>query len=417
LLLLTIATIGLGQLLDEYEGYGGSSYVEFIIGCTAAAFGFVALFLLVRTRANTAKEAEANEMNRWLLNSLFEGVYAIDTKMRTIFWNRAAERLTGFQAQEMLGRNVHHQLHAGHGEAFPTPEECPVCQALRSDEDGKARHEIFWRKDGSSFPAEYSVKPILQESGSRCLGSVITFRDVTERSKAEELIRKTERLSVAGQLAAGVAHEIRNPLTALKGFSQLLKKHKTEKEAYVDIMLEELDRIQYIVNEFTFLADPHITEYKECDLISIYASAQPIVESYAANVGVRIEAGWDEDVPRLECDEGRIRQLMIHLMNNAIEAMPDGGTITVQIRSHAADGRILFSVKDEGVGISKERLLRLGEPFYTTKEKGTGLGLMVCYKIVEAHSGTLIIDSEQGSGTEVQLFLPVSHRRPGARGR
>jgi signal transduction histidine kinase len=214
---------------------------------------------------------------------------------------------------------------------------------------------------------------------------------------------------VVGQLAAGVAHEIRNPLTALKGFMQLLHQNADENRKYFEIMLTELERINYIVGEFMVLSKPHNQQQlQDHDIHVILMSIIPILESQAILHNVIIRVDPVQDLPRVKCDVNQIKQVLINLMKNAIEAMPNGGTVTVRFEKDMPRRELVVYIEDQGEGMPPELLERLGEPFLTTKEKGTGLGLMVCYKIIQAHGGTISFGSTPGEGTCVKLVLPAS---------
>jgi two-component system sporulation sensor kinase A len=237
---------------------------------------------------------------------------------------------------------------------------------------------------------------------------VFVVRDITERKMAEELLRKSDKLSIVGQLAAGVAHEIRNPLTAIRGFTQLLQTGKM-KEEYISIMLSELDRIELIVNEFLLLAKPQAVIYQQRDVRTLLWNIVALLEAQAIMNNIQIKTKFQDHVPLINCEENQLKQVFINVLKNAIEAMSTGGTIDIQVLNEAA-GEVLIRFVDEGNGIPEERISRLGEPFYTTKEKGTGLGLMISYKIIQEHQGQIQIISQINRGTVVEIRLPVAER-------
>ncbi|MDF2927567.1 MAG: hypothetical protein K0R57_6481 [Paenibacillaceae bacterium] len=236
---------------------------------------------------------------------------------------------------------------------------------------------------------------------------LLVARDVTERKKAEELMVKSEKLSVVGQLAAGVAHEIRNPLTSLKGFLQLLQKRTNENGFFFELMLSELDRINNIVSEFLVLSKPQAVKFERSNLVGIVQVVISFLSSQALLSNVQIIACIQtESEVLVDCDENQLKQVFINLLKNALEAMPHGGTITVTVRQSASD-KVLIQFEDQGQGIPPERIPKLGEPFYTTKEKGTGLGLMVTFRIIHDHGGTVRVRSQLGIGTVFDVELPV----------
>lgn len=236
------------------------------------------------------------------------------------------------------------------------------------------------------------------------------MRDLTERRQDEERMIRSEKLSVIGQLAAGVAHEIRNPLTALKGFTQLLRNKYAEHGYYFDIMGTEIDRINLIVNEFMTLAKPHYNSYQHNDIVQIMQSVLSIVDTQAMLLGVEIDFSPQEHLPKLYCNENQLKQVFLNVIKNALEAMLTGGTVTISIRYDSSDQYIHVKIQDQGVGMPEDVMKRIGEPFLTTKDKGTGLGLMVSSRIIEEHRGTMFIKSNPGEGTLIDIQLPLKQQ-------
>ncbi len=225
--------------------------------------------------------------------------------------------------------------------------------------------------------------------------------------RAEEMMIKSEKLAIAGQLAVGVAHEIRNPLTSLKGFVHLMKNGESGNIKYLDVMTSELNRIELIVSEMLVLAKPQAISFKMKDLNDIMQDVIALIEPQANMNNIEIDLKNDLQNVLVECDENQLKQVFINTLKNALEAMPNGGKINVWIKQ--MEDRILVRIVDYGCGIPKERMSKLGEPFYTTKEKGTGLGLMISHKIIENHQGCMNIDSEVDKGTVVDIMLPIYH--------
>lgn len=230
--------------------------------------------------------------------------------------------------------------------------------------------------------------------------------DITEIRDNEELLVKTEKLAVLGELAAGIAHEIRNPLTTLRGFVQLLQAQSEHQNSfYMEIMLSEINRINEIVGEFLVLAKPTTANHVTKDIRLILQQVIMLMEMDCTLHNITIAHTFDCEQYLVECEENHLKQVFINIIKNAIEAMPNGGKVTIDVTC-CNDEFIRIRIKDSGCGISEERIRSIGEPFYTTKEKGTGLGLMVSYKIIYNHRGKVEIYSKENEGTTVEIFLP-----------
>jgi two-component system, sporulation sensor kinase E len=233
------------------------------------------------------------------------------------------------------------------------------------------------------------------------------FKDVTEKIEMENRLKKSDTLNVVGELAAGIAHEIRNPMTALKGFIQLLQGEMQENQAmYFQVILSELNRIDSIINEFLILAKPQAVKYSKVDVTTIMKETVDLLTAQAVLYNVQFETYFDQFLSIIYCEPNQLKKVFVNLIKNAIEVMPTGGKIIIRIEPKD-EKNICISIQDEGVGIPTGKLKKLGEPFYTTKERGTGLGLMVSYKIIEEHKGFIKVESAEGVGTTFHIYLPV----------
>lgn len=217
-------------------------------------------------------------------------------------------------------------------------------------------------------------------------------------------LRQKEKLSVIGQMATAIAHEIKNPLSSLKGFTQLQQEKDKEDDQYYPIMLNEIDRINAIVTDLLILGKPNTALKSKKELGEIIQYVLTVIKPHAERQDIQIEMKLN-DSPELLCDENQLKQVFINLIKNSMEAMPEGGKVTIQ--SENSSDFVVVSIVDEGCGIESDRLDKLGEPFYTTKQNGTGLGLMVTKKIIEEHGGRFQIESTIGKGTMVTITLPL----------
>ncbi|MBN2981451.1 MULTISPECIES: two-component system sensor histidine kinase NtrB [Cohnella] len=249
--------------------------------------------------------------------------------------------------------------------------------------------------------------------GGAAIGSYLLFQDVTHLMQLEEQVRRSDRLKMIGQVAAGTAHEIRNPLTAIKGFMQLLGKALAERDMnreleYVGIVLSELDRVNSLVNEFLLLSKP-----KEVRLVPVYLGALfgemlPMLHSDAILYDVNLNYEPADNLPPVYADKEMLKQVFLNLGKNAIEAMGTGGTLVIKERGPLPGGReVSVEIRDNGPGIAEELLERVFDPFFTTKEQGTGLGLSICQRIVHELGGRIGVKSGPG-GTTFTVSLPMA---------
>ncbi|MFS0862796.1 ATP-binding protein [Fredinandcohnia sp. 179-A 10B2 NHS] len=263
----------------------------------------------------------------------------------------------------------------------------------------------FKHRNGHWIQFESRCMPVTGENHS-IEHIVIVSRDVTERKKAEELLLRSEKLSVVGELAAGIAHEIRNPLTTIKGFIQLYKTENPHVQ-YNELLLSELARIERITSELLSLGKPQAVELTHTDIRELVIKTLELLSPQANLNGIQFEVNSEEKPYFVLCEKNQMLQVFLNLFKNAMESMPKGGEITVNFNQNL-EGKYTISIQDQGCGIPKELLPRLGEPFYTLKEKGTGLGLMICHKIIRDHQGTIEYQSKEGQGTKVNVVLPIA---------
>ncbi|MDG5473945.1 ATP-binding protein, partial [Jeotgalibacillus sp. ET6] len=272
-------------------------------------------------------------------------------------------------------------------------------------------NESFYVPSGEFKTFDVIKVPIFYEDGSR--KALITIgRDITQQKQAEERLVKQEKLAVAGELAAGIAHEIKNPLTSLKGFIQLMREERNLTADNIEIMSSEMDRIHSIVEELLVLSKPQTRLEEAFPLHSVIEYVVSVLKHQAAEkkVNLQVEACSHEDDFILG-DRNQLIQVFINLVKNGIESMEKGGRLIISRHQH--ENEICVAIKDEGTGISAEKLAKIGEPFFTTKSKGMGLGLTICQKIIHEHKGQINYDSTENKGTTVSVCLPL-HRKPQA---
>ncbi|KJD45653.1 two-component system sensor histidine kinase NtrB [Paenibacillus terrae] len=249
-----------------------------------------------------------------------------------------------------------------------------------------------------------SFLPIRDKHVSKTTGVIIALQDITELETLRSELGNFERLSLVGQMAAGITHEIRNPMAVVRGFLQLMREKSPDSLGhYYRIVMEELDRANGIINDFLSLAQNRIVEKEQCHLHDIIRELTPLLWADANLRGQTIELKLEDHVAMLHLNSKEMKQLLLNLSRNAMEAMGDKGVLTIS--THEEGDFVELEVKDTGPGIPQNQLEKLFQPFYTTKTKGTGLGLALCQSIVERHHGTITVDSVEGMGTQFKVRL------------
>ncbi|WP_165452427.1 PAS domain-containing protein [Paenibacillus thalictri] len=262
----------------------------------------------------------------------------------------------------------------------------------------------FLRRNGQISIIETYGRPVRDDRGEIVLFVLIT-RDITKRAQTEALRRQSAKLSTASQLAVGIAHEIRNPLTVLKGFTQMMNTTGDFKKQYLEVMMHEFVRIEQMISELLGLAQPPVVQYGRMALAAALDFSANRCSSEFNSRGVQIITAVAPDLTDLWCDEKQLKKVFGHIIQNALEAMQGNGDLQITATRDGGYVRIVF--RDQGPGIPQELIRKVGEPFYSTKAGGFGLGLMISQKIIGDHHGSLQIESEPGQGTTVVLLLPA----------
>ena len=413
----TGAALGLatGVFGGAGRGAGGPSLAEVaeVAGLNDVAFLVVGLLSARLAERQTLSEVQMREaanalaslraLHERIVESIRSGVITTDLERRVYTVNRAAEEMTGYEAASLRGQD----LSILFGDIGGRIEE-----SLAAAAEGQAspRYESeCLTPEGFLVKLGYNISPLSSESGETT-GLVITFQDLTDIRAMEETSRRQERLSAVGRVAAGIAHEIRNPLAAMRGSIQVLRSELSADAAQaelMDIVLSESDRLNRIITDFLTYARPRKFSLAETDL------REPLRETFAllrhspeVMDGHRLEEDLPAEPVVAMADAEGIRQVFWNLSRNALKAMPDGGTLRAEMqRVGGRSVRIVFA--DTGRGMSPAQVERLFEPFSSSTTGGTGLGLSIVYQIIRDHGGTINVRSREGHGTTITIELPA----------
>jgi PAS domain S-box-containing protein len=345
------------------------------------------------------KQAEAElRLRAQLLDAANDSIVVHDFSGSFFFVNEAACKLYGYTKAKMMQKNVFD---------LNTPEYKQLWESRTKilKEKGQLVFEVVNARKGGLYTTLEVNARLLEETVGEALVLCVS-RDITERKKYEKEMARLDRLNLMGEIAAGIAHEIRNPMTVVRGYLQImqLKEDLASHNKRFDTMIEELDRANAIITEFLSLARNAPSNLKKQSINSILTSLLPLIQADAAEHGITISLSLS-DTPEINLDEQQIRQLILNLVRNGIEAMSRHGELT--IKTCMKKNRVVLSIKDRGNGIPPDVLEKLGTPFFTTKEQGTGLGLPVCYRIAESHNARIEIKTgKRGTTFMVSFQVP-----------
>jgi len=359
-----------------------------------------------------------------LLDSAGEGIYGIDSEGRVTFANAYTVNRLGWSESEMVGSDMHtmtHHTRAG-GDSYPS-SECPIHSTLQQRTVHHISDEIFWCKDGSSFPVEYTSTPIMEEGEQN--GVVVVFRDVTERRKTEEVVRRTDKMDALGQLTGGIAHDFNNMLGVILGYSDLISRrvgNDSKLELFSSQIHQAGERAKKLTSKLLAFSRKDTSSAESTDINSVILEGRHMLEK---TITARIELILEltDDLWPVWLDMASLEDAILNMSINAMHAIPDRGSITLATKAvHLEDtdqqrmdieagDYVLLTVTDSGIGMDQETLNRIFDPFFSTKgEQGTGLGMSQVYGFMQQSNGAIHIDSELGRGTRIELYFPRHHQ-------
>ncbi len=392
-------------------------YAQYTVGINL--FGFVAVALLsgslaegvrsagMRLERASTQMADLRAFNQHVIDSLLSGLITTDEHGRVLTFNRAAEVISGMSPASAIGRDVSElfQIDSALRDRFRQPGAAPL------------RADVAYRTpDHRTIDIGFTTSSIVFPDGRR--GVLVTFQDVTAVRRLERNARLQQRLAAVGEMAAGIAHEIRNPLAAMSGSIQVLRQElplSDEQAQLMDIVLRESERLNDTIRSFLAYARPQRFAVARLDVRTILQDTALLLRNGS---DVRDEHIVEVDVPAepvwFDADENQLRQILWNLATNGLRAMPHGGRLHIAIAHEAkegSDGDIVLTVEDEGVGIPPEEIETIFQPFHSSFEKGTGLGLAIVHRVVTDYGGTIHVSSAPAAGTTIRVRMPVRPER------
>ena len=376
------------------------------------AVAYLGTYLHVRLQAieGELKEkidslTQLQRLTEHIVSSIRSGLITTDLQGRIAVFNAAAKELTGRNPDQMIGQPVQSLIGEAFWKRIPNEDLLRHAKPLR-------REEWITAADGSARYLGFSVSPLLDKN-QELLGYIISFQDLTEIMRLEEEVRLKERMAAIGRMAAGIAHEIRNPLTAIRGSVEILRSHANlpEKEdRLLQILIRESDRLNKFIEDFLDFARPRTYAKQWIDLVpvlrdsvTLLRNSPEIREKHSVNLNVEAQA------IRILGSADQLNQVFWNLAQNAVRAMPNGGDLSISIRKTSEGaGQVVF--QDSGIGMSTEEKEQLFQPFRSGFAGGLGLGLSIIFQIMEDHRGKIAFDSEKGKGTKVSLTFPLESK-------
>ncbi|MGE6631225.1 ATP-binding protein [Bacillus sp. NPDC077027] len=370
------------------------------------------LNLLVSDLNQREKEAHdlTDRLNR-ITDNLQEGVFETDEKGEFIFLNQAWESITGYEIDECIG-TLYNQY-------FDQEERVTnhILSVLREHKDEERIEVQLLHKEGKKVWGDVHYKLYFNED-QQFIGSIGTVADITKQKEAKLALERSnqqvqiqaQKLAVAGQIAAGIAHEVRNPLTSVNGFLQLMKTQYPERTDYFDIIFSEIKRIDFVLSELLVLAKPQEVTFREVNIHPLLEQVITLLNTNAVLSDIHLHQSFKKQDPgAILADANQMKQLLINLIKNAIEAMPKGGSIYISTEQEFDEWKM--TIRDEGEGMPTHDIQKMFDPFFSTKKEGTGLGLTICDTILKGHNGRMNVSSELGKGTTFNIYLPAYKNR------
>jgi two-component system sensor histidine kinase HydH len=380
----------------------GETRQSLILGAVMLLAAFAGILIVLLTQGYRATRASLTRVQAFsddLVARLPLGLVALDEAGRLAAFNRAAEKVLALKAPSVVGRP---------GAAVLPPELLRPLEAARQGKDVRGVELTCPRGDGEEIPLDVGASVLRDEEG-RSLGQVLLLRDLSEVRALRREVARSQRLAAVGMLAAGVAHEIRNPLSSIKGFATYFRdryREEPEDGRIAQILIGEVERLNRVVGQLLEVSRPVTLTRRRLPLAHAVRKALELVERQLGEKGIRVETHLGGGEISAPVDPDRLNQVLLNLLLNAIEALQPGGLLRVTLEAEDGAGEVRIGVQDSGCGIAPEALPRIFDPYFTTRPQGTGLGLAIVHNIVEAHGGRIAVESRVGQGSRFTVCLP-----------
>ena len=397
-----------------------ASNIFYIIVVNIAAFYIVAfLSSLPSEQARKSREelkekeddiSKLEALNKWIISSITSGLIAVDEQKKIILFNPAAEKIFGLAAVNVAGKRIPDILPSIDGYIPDQPGDGMIITA----KSNSIRDIEYRNKNSDSLSLRFSMSPLIIPDIDK-KGNILLFQDITEMKEIEREMKKVEGLALVGELAAGIAHEIRNPMASISGSIQMLRESMDTDDVssrLMDIILRETDRLNSLINDFLKYARPKPFEIRQFNLNQLITESLDLLKNssiWNKNIELKIDL---DSMDSIESDPEQIRQVIWNILINAAEAMPEGGALHIATRSVAISDSmkkksdmVEITVRDSGKGFTEKALDQMFSPFFTTKEEGSGLGLAIVKQIIEGLKGNINGRNHPDGGAEISVLL------------
>ncbi len=377
-----------------------------IMGLILLFIGFAGVILLSLAQSYRATKASLSRIKAFsdnLVENMPIGLIAINDQRKIASFNHVAEFTLGLSAEKLIGQDAVKVL----------PVE--LLQQIDTLDAGSSLIEKEIKcstQKGKRIPLEVGAQS-LRDADGNLFGYVLLFKDLSEIRALRREIARNQRLASVGRLAAGVAHEIRNPLSSIKGLATYFKERyqdKLDDQQIANIMIQEVDRLNRVVGQLLDFARPIKISKKPISMQALIEDSLKLVERQASEKNIKIETRFPSQMDPVSVDPDRINQVLLNLYLNAIDSMDEGGRLAIRIPNSEQKHNTEIKIIDDGNGISQEDLAHIFDPYFTTKATGTGLGLAIVHNIVDAHGGKVMVESHPGRGTTFTIRLPLTHK-------